>query len=315
MLEIKYWEPVGSAWNRMKDVLFRPFNFEKWMVMGFAAWFAGLNAGGGSYSSSNFGDRYTGDSGGFSEAVRQVWAEYSTLILAAGGGLLLFGIIIGLVLSWVGARGKFIFLDNVIHNRAAIVEPWKKYRMQGNSLFLWNLAIGCIALTLLVLIFAICFPMVWPMFKTHANVLLGVSGIMLGVILLMLYTLCFSYLGFFVYDFVVPLMLKHNIGIRAAWGRFSTILKPRAGNFILFGLVRYLLSLGVGIALTAAFLLTCCCLLLIASVPYIGSVLLLPVFVFYRFVGIEFLRQFGDEFDVMPDPEASDSLQLEEPAL
>ena len=145
MNTIKYWEPVGAAWNRMKAVLFQPFNLEKWMVMGFVAWFAGLNTGGGSsYNSSNFGNH---ENGGLAETFQNVWAQYSTVILAVGGGLLLLFIILTILFSWLGARGKFIFLDNAIKNRAAVVEPWKKYRMQGNSLFLWKLAVGCIAVT------------------------------------------------------------------------------------------------------------------------------------------------------------------------
>jgi hypothetical protein len=316
MSEIKYWEPVGSAWRRMVEVLFRPFDLGKWMVMGFAAWFAGLNAGGGSYSSSNFGDRFNGcDAGSFNETLRYIWIEYGTLILTVGSGLLLFGLVFGLLMSWVGARGKFIFLDNVIHNRAAIVEPWKKYRMQGNSLFLWNLALGCIALVLLLLILAICFPMAWPMVTTHSNIALGIAGISLGLLLLLIYALFFSYLGVFVYDFILPIMLQHQIGIRAAWVRFLSILKPNFGKFILYGLIRYLLSIGIGMAMMAAFLLSCCCLLFVSAIPYIGTVLLLPVFVFYRFIGIEFIRSFGAEFDMAPGPESPESLQLTDPAL
>ena len=310
MLEIKYWEPVGVAWNRMKDVLFRPFNFEKWMVMGFAAWFAGLNTGGGSGSSSWGNHQEPSD---VSQSLQQFWAEYSTVVLAVGGGVLIVILILGILFSWIGARGKFIFLDNVIHNRAAIVEPWKKYRIQGNSLFLWNLALSCIALILFLLILVICLPMAWPLFTNHSNILMGISGMVLGGCLLLIYVLCFSYLGVFVYDFVVPLMLKHNIGIRAAWTRFSVILKPQFGKFILYGLVRYALNLGVGMAMMAAFLLTCCCLLLVASIPYIGTVLLLPVFVLYRFIGLEFLRQFGEEFSLLQPQEEPNRTELAEP--
>ena len=300
MAEIKYWNPVRIAWERMVNVLFRPFELEKWMVMGFAAWFAGLNAGGGSGGSGggsqpgSFGD---GLSNG-KEAFIEFWAEYGTLILTIGSGVLLLCIVFGVIFAWVAARGKFVFLDNVVQNRAAIVEPWKKYRKQGNSLFLWNLAVGCISLIILLGILAICIPMAWPMFASKTNIPMGIGAIVLGICLLMIYTLCLAYLEVFVYDFVVPLMLKYDIGIRAAWSRFSVILKPRFGTFIVYGLIRSLLSTGVGMALMAAYIMTCCCLLFLAAIPYIGTVLLLPILVFYRFLGLEFMRQFGDDFSV-----------------
>jgi hypothetical protein len=312
MNAIKYWEPVGSAWARMKEVLFQPFNLGKWMVMGFVAWFAGLNSGGGSsYNSSSFRDH---DNGHLGETMHQVWSQYSTLILAVGSCVLITVVILSILFTWLGARGKFIFLDNALYNRAAVVEPWGKYRMQGNSLFLWKLAIGCIALALLLLIFAICLPLLWPMMVHQANLPLGIFGIIIGMALLFLFIVFFSYLGTFVYDFVVPLMLKYNLGIRAAWRHFFQILKPRFGAFLVYGLIRYLLDFITGLALIAAGLLTCCCLFLVMAIPYIGTVLLLPLFMFYRFLGIEFMRQFGDEFTVDAEQTEADPSLLAEPA-
>jgi len=298
MAEIKYWQPVGRAWNRMCDILFRPFNFEKWLIMGFAAWIAGLNAtvgsGGGVGRSGNFANKLESSK----EAIAEFWAQYGVLIISIGGAALILCIALCIAFLWLHARGKFIFLDNVIHNRAAIAEPWKKYRDQGNSLFLWNLAISFIAIVTFLLLGGICLAMLWPMCVNKSNIPLGITGVVFGILSLLIYFLFFSYLKIFVYDFIIPIMLKYNIGIRAAWNRFFVILKPNFWRFILYGLIRYLVSWGVGLALAAAYLLSCCCLMFLALIPYVGSVLLLPVFIFFRYIGLEFLRQFGDDFDV-----------------
>ena len=37
-------EPIGHAINKTKYILFDPFNLEKWFVIGFCAWLAGLAA-------------------------------------------------------------------------------------------------------------------------------------------------------------------------------------------------------------------------------------------------------------------------------
>jgi hypothetical protein len=39
--------PVGQAMDRVKKVLFQPFDFGRWLVIGFCAWLAYLGEGGG----------------------------------------------------------------------------------------------------------------------------------------------------------------------------------------------------------------------------------------------------------------------------
>ena len=43
-------EPIGHAINKTKHILFDPFNLEKWFVIGFCAWLAGLAGGGGGFN-------------------------------------------------------------------------------------------------------------------------------------------------------------------------------------------------------------------------------------------------------------------------
>ena len=51
-------------------------------------------------------------------------------------------LILILVFMWIGARGRFIFTDCVVKNRAAIVAPWHEFRREGNSFFLFSLVVG-----------------------------------------------------------------------------------------------------------------------------------------------------------------------------
>ena len=37
------------------------------------------------------------------------------------------------ILLWISSRGKFIYLDNVVHDRAQIVEPWSRFRRLGDT--------------------------------------------------------------------------------------------------------------------------------------------------------------------------------------
>jgi hypothetical protein len=41
-MTIAYFEPLSRAWQRMKQALFNPFNLNKWFIIGFNAFLAGL---------------------------------------------------------------------------------------------------------------------------------------------------------------------------------------------------------------------------------------------------------------------------------
>ena len=47
-----------------------------------------------------------------------------------------------------------------------------------------------------------------------------------------------------------------------------------------------------------ACVLTCCCGLILLLIPYIGTVILLPIVAWERYWSLEFLRQFGPEYDL-----------------
>lgn len=307
MANITYWNAVGASWNRMKRVLFQPFSLEKWFVIGFAAWIAGLSVGAGAGGGGGGGGANNDiDMGGISghewngPDFAAFWDSYGPVILLVGTLLVLLILAIAITSAWVHARGRFIFLDNLVYNRPAIVEPWKKYRKQGNSLFLWNLAIGLIGFLffcILAVIFAISIlPMI--MHEGHKGpVMMGVFGIAVAFLLILAYSLVIGYLQLIVHDFVVPIMLKYDLRIREAWSRFRTILKPAFGYFLLYGLVIFLINILISLAIFAAVLASCCLLLLILIIPYIGTVALLPAHVFRRWIGIEFLRQFDENID------------------
>ena len=53
--EISVTAPVGQAYERVKQMLFRPFDIGKWFVIGFCAWLATLGESG-----SNFNFRFGG---------------------------------------------------------------------------------------------------------------------------------------------------------------------------------------------------------------------------------------------------------------
>ena len=285
----------------MVAMLFRRGSAQKWFVVGFSAWLAGL-AGEGGYklggSSGNEGDRgYDGWGSAFG-GVREGWEWFQSNEVMAGVifGAVLFALALAVLVLWISSRGKFIFLDNVLEDRATIAEPWKRYRRLGNSLFLFRLiaTLLCVPLALGFIglfIYLAAGPGGWA----HLEGAASVGGLVATAISAAALVLVGLYLYFFLDAFVVPLMHRHDLGAMAAWGRFFTLFRQRPWWFLACGLLVFVLCMVVASAVFMTGLMTCCLGFLLLAIPYIGTVVLLPVLITYRAFTVEFLAQLEPE--------------------
>jgi hypothetical protein len=140
--------PFRAAFEWMKAMLFRPFDLMKWLTIAFAAFLAGSwGGGGGNFSRlGRFGQFGEGD-WKYHVTKHGDWQpdwDITPWIIAVGIGVGVLVLVLASVWMWVSARGRFIFTDCVVKNRGAIGEPWREYRREGNSYFLFSLAVaGC----------------------------------------------------------------------------------------------------------------------------------------------------------------------------
>ena len=288
------------AFDRMKTILFRPFDLGKWFALGFTAWLATLLEGGGSFNSSTSSSDSTSEES-FSEMVETArgWIEENfEMILTIGSIVFVILLVFGLVITWVRSRGKFMFLDNTVQNRALIAHPWGEFKKEGNSLFFWMLIYGFVFFLLFSCLAAGAIMISWPMLEAEnfdmetlpTLISLGVGTLLLGLVA--------SYIFMLLENFVIPMMYRDRLRAGEAWSRVLAVHSQNFWQFVLFYLWMLVLGLGTGILVLVLVLATCCIAGIILAIPYLGAVLLLPLTVFYRMLGPEFLRQFGDEFDV-----------------
>ncbi len=309
-MNISYSEPLSSGWNRMKKALFQPFDLGKWFTVGFTAFLAALldggnpgGSGGGNYSEKFKHQRLDWDEFANYPNIAWEWLMTHTLwftLIVVGVFLL---IVISIVLTWLSSRGKFMFLDNVIHDKAEVVKPWHEYSKQGNSLFVWRFVYGFICFILIMFSLILSAVVIYNLFTGDAAIPAKVFAIMgLGIQFLVLIILM-SFISLFLNDFVVPIMYKYKITTSKAWFKFLPLLSRNLGHFILYGLFIFVLTILVVICVIFFGLFTCCIGFLLLIIPYIGSVVLLPVSYTYRAFSVEFLEQFGDDFIIFPKQE------------
>jgi hypothetical protein len=300
--KIEIFAPFGAAFELMKKILFQPFDFTKWLVLGFAAFLSGSWGSGFRFpSGGNWDSKVTSFNNTSLSDSLPSW--FIPLMIA----LAILILIIALVFMWIGARGRFIFTDCVVKNRAAIAVPWKEYRREGNSFFLFSLVVGFLAL---VITAALVLLIVLPLgLFSHGKGMtdLGATALF-AIVFIGLIWLAFTIFFGVVTQFMVPVMYRRRCLAREAFFDVSKLMLARPGPFILFVLFGIVLVLALVVISTVATCVTCC----LAGLPYVSSVVLLPAFVWLLAFKLLFLRQFGPEYDVWAIAADSPSAALPE---
>jgi hypothetical protein len=209
--KIEIFTPFGEAFELMKKILFQPFDLGKWCVIGFAAFLSHLSGGGFNFR-FNPGSNWWNAARGSPTGQFPGWA----IALIIVGAIVAFAV--ALVLLWIGARGRFTFIDCVVRNRGAIVEPWKEYRKEGNSLFLFTLLVGLI---FAVLIIAGMVPAVLSMRGYHEGVPVGLI-VDLAIFVPLFVTLLLAWV--FTAHFLTPLMYRHRCKALTALRRVISLV-------------------------------------------------------------------------------------------
>jgi hypothetical protein len=291
-------EPITPAIERVKVVLFRPFDLARWFTIGFCAWLAYLCQGGGGGGGGNFSN--PGHGGGTD--IQNVFHHYLPLIIVIGVAVAMFALTIMVVCLWLSSRGKFMFLHCVAKNKAEVKIPWHQYKQQGNSLFVFRLIAGLIAIAAIAMVAGMVTGLGFLMYHKGSEVwvmvlILVLISLFTFVPLLIICGIFFKFTS----DFVVPIMFLRSKTALDAWREFLPMLLTNKGAFILYILFQIVIAMAIGALVFFAMTIACCaccCTACLWFIPYISTVILLPVLVFKLAYSLNYLRQFGPAYDV-----------------
>ena len=286
---------VCSGWDRMEKTLFHPFDLGNWFLLGFSAWLANLGQGVGAHFNLPSMPQKTDFP---MEHIPVALLVLISFILVA---LATFGIVLAIVMLWIRSRGDFMFLDNIVNGRKLILEPWRKYSRMGNSLFVFRIACWILFIGFLLIALASSLVLCWHSIRTGTMDSFCIAGIIFGISCWLIFILTVVLYELSLKGFIVPIMFKKQIGPYEAATEFLTLLSKTPTAFIRYYLMYMLLSLCASIAVVIFVFSTCClcCIgFIVLCLPYIWAVAMLPVLTFFRFYSIEFLAQFGDDYNV-----------------
>ncbi len=184
------------------------------------------------------------------------------------------------------------------HPDATIAQSWAAGQGLAQSLFRFRLVFSIIMCALTVLLgFALQLLVFAPL--SHGAAFEGplatrgfilVLGLSLVLTLWMTGTILVSH-------FVVPIMYWRRIGVVAAGRVVAEFCNERPGAMTLY-FTMYIILLHVLLAVgILAACCTCCCVSYLCIIPFINGLLLLPVTIFLRGLGISFLRQWRPDLE------------------
>jgi hypothetical protein len=284
---IEIFKPFGEAFDLMKKILLQPFDLKKWIVIGFAAFLASLSGG------FNLSFNWSGqDNNAIAQSLRKVESlgqmEWWVIALIVVAAVIILALVLGAM--WIGARGRFIFTDCIVHNRAAIVALWKEFRVEGNSFFLF-------CLLLLVLLIALgvvgTLGLAIPLMVRGPDSRPGL-GLLVAFCVFLFFVLCLVFCWLLISQLMVPIMYRQRCRAPRAFAQTVRLIAETPGPLVLYALFFVVLMLAAILISCAVTCATCC----IAAIPYVGTVILLPIPVTLGAFSLLFLRQFGSNYDV-----------------
>lgn len=299
--------PVGQAFERVKQVLFRPFDAGRWFIIGFCAWLATLGEGGFGGGGFNYGGGH--HHGGHSvrqgvEQARDYVVANLVWILPLFIALALLILVVWLVVLWLSSRGRFMFLHCVALNVAEVRVPWERFAAEARSLFWFRVVLSFLGLAVMLPLAGGLFLMIMRMVIRQAPSPVGILLSLAITLLLVVLGVGFWIIGRFLRDFIVPLQFLRRSSCLDAWREFRGLLHGNVGNVVVYLLFRIVLAIGIALLVITVVLATCCIAGCLFALPYLGTVFLLPILVFERAYSLHYLAQFGPDYDVFSPPPA-----------
>jgi len=301
---IRVIDPLTPAFRTAKAMLFQPFNLQRWLAIGFCAWLARLGqngTGGGVNYKTAFGKNQ--NQGRTLERANEWVNQNLECLLPVLIGAIALGLAVWIVFIWLSSRGRFMFLHSVIRNSDQVRAPWTAYAPHGNSLCIFRLVMGVITLPLVLACLAGCGFLIYRMVdagEARPGWLTGAIGLGLAVALILF---VFFIIAKLTRDFVEPIMFLRQPNCLEAWKEFWPVLWAQFWPIVLYLLFCIVLQAGVAVAVLIVSVATCCIAGCLLAIPYVGTVLFLPVLVFLRAYPLHFFAQFGPNYNVWPNTE------------
>ena len=307
---------MHQAWERMLELLFRRGSLARWLGMAFCVWISIVGLNEPNLAGEALLRQAQPDAAALTTRLQscttpeqmmafygELWDEMSmkahevltppVIKTALGIWVLLLAIT-----CWLRARGAFMVMHCWHHPDASIAQSWAAGRDVGRSLFLFRLGFGAVMCAVSVILgLTLQAQVIVPLINgAPFEGALASHGFLLVLGLSLVLTVWMTVV-ILVNHFVVPIMYWRRVGIGPAWQVVMEFCNERPGAMTVY-FTMYFLLLHVLLAVLAVVMCcTCCCLSYLCIIPFLNGIVYLPGTLFFRGLGISFLRQWRPDLE------------------
>lgn len=274
-------DAIEPAFRHAREQLARPFRFGQWVRLAFVGLLAGeMGSGGFNFhyplNTPNTPNAPYPWSHAFLGGLPAQLAEHAALIAALIAILVVVGIGLLVLFTYISSVMRFILFDSIVARECHIRAGWTRRKEPGFRLFVWQLLFMLATLAALLIVIGIPVAAAWANgWFTHArdHVLeLVLGGIVLFLVLLALLVVV-GVINVMTKDFVVPQMALENIEVMQGWRRLWLWVKSETGGYAGYIGIKIVLAIGATIAQVIATLIAFFALAIIMGIVGVAAVL------------------------------------------
>jgi len=253
----------------MKSMLL-PFRFKTWFKVGFIGWLAGAASSGGCNFNLPSGPSSGPSGADIEQNIRTFVSEHMLMLVL----LVAFSFALSAAFVYLACRFRFVLFDSVLQQDPQIGRGWRSYAGPAHRYFGFSICLMVASGIALLLIVGL--PL-WRAFKSGVfqsdnpfpALLAYLIPLVLGGLLFLIVAATVTTL---VNDFMVPALALDNMTIGDAWAQLRAMISAEPGAFVVYLLMKVVLSVAGGIAVAIATLVV----VLVIAIP---SALVVVMFV------------------------------------
>ena len=159
-----------------------------------------------------------------------------------------FALALGIVFIYLRSVFRFILVDSLVKAELAPRRAWSALRGLGESYFWWLVGtLGGLAAVFLLMVIA-ALPGLQAASASGPGTLFATAALALILSLIVLFGLAAALLIMLTDDLVVPLMYADRLPLPSAWRELWRKIRRDPASFAVYILLRFLLSVGVSVA-------------------------------------------------------------------
>lgn len=280
-MSMNYSEAINNAMERTKYLLWERRSRVRWRNFGILSFLCGPNSGGGGGGGGgDFSQLFKGSGDHRETSMRMLlgcsvasalgaqaadlggekFMPYLGLIILVGLGLFA----LGLVCLFASNFARLILVENIVHDRDAILEPWSRLSRLGWSVLWWGFGFFVMAFVVAAILIGGPAAAIGVMSAKSPGAALLFLPLLLWMVVVML---PLGFINGYYQEIVIPLMYRQNCSATEAWALFKPLFNAQKGKWLLYMVIHCLITMAGGIAAGLAALMVMIALGLVLGVP------------------------------------------------